>query len=330
MNNKIAVIGSNSFSGACFTDYLLSTGYDVYGFSRSDEINPVFLPYKKNKNINSFKFIKADLNHDLDKIISSLDEFKPSSVVNFASQSMVAQSWLYPEHWFQTNAVSTIKLHDMLRQCDYLDKYVHISTPEVYGTCSGIIKESTEYNPSTPYAVSRAAADMSLKTFLNNYNFPVVFTRAANVYGAYQQLYRIIPRTILYFLLGKKLQLHGGGHSVRSFIHINDVSVGTLSAAKKGNPGDIFHFSTDVMVSIRELVEKIADLMSVKFEDCVDIVEDRQGKDSAYLLDSTKAKTELAWNADTTLEQGIDETVKWIKDNIDIIKELPFEYIHKA
>ena len=141
---------------------------------------------------------------------------------------MVGQSWERPEDWFRTNAVSTVILHNRLRQeCDFLTRYVHITTPEVYGSTNGWIKEDTPYNPSTPYAVSRAAGDMSLKTFVDAYGFPAVSTRAANVYGPGQQLYRIIPRTILFIRLQKKLQLHGGGFFERSFIHINDVSDAT-------------------------------------------------------------------------------------------------------
>ena len=226
MPEKIIVIGSNSFSGASFVSFALAQGYEVIGLSRSAEPNDVFLPYKFNgKNI---EFHQLDLNHDLDKIMTLVDSKKPEYVVNFSAQSMVAQSWDHPDHWFTTNVVSTVKFHDRLRHCDFLKKYVHISTPEVYGSCQGYIKENNSYYPSTPYAVSRAAADMSLHTFFNSYNFPVVFTRAANVYGPGQQLYRIIPRTILFIKMGKKLQLHGGGTSERSFIHMRDVSDATL------------------------------------------------------------------------------------------------------
>ena len=186
------------------------------------------------------------------------------------------------------------------------------------------------YSPSTPYAVSRAAADLSLMTFFKNYNFPVVFTRSANVYGPGQQLYRIIPRTILFILLGKKLPLHGGGHSVRSFIHIRDVAKGTWAVAKDAKPGEIFHFSTERNISIRDVVKLIAQKMNVPFEDCVDIVDDRPGKDAAYLLDNKKAKTILGWQAPTTLEEGVDETIHWVKENLEVLKQLPSHYIHKA
>lgn len=325
---KIIVIGSNSFSGSHFVDYVLEQRLEVIGISRSPESHPVFLPYKKRKDA-PFRFLQFDLNRDLAAIMKIINEFHPDYVVNFASQSMVAESWQNLEHWFQTNVVATIKFHDHLRKCDFLKKYVHISTPEVYGTCEGVVKENTSYNPSTPYAVSRAATDMSLMSFQRAYKFPVVFTRAANVYGPGQQLYRIIPRTILFFMIGRKLQLHGGGASMRSFIHIRDVADGTLRAARQAPPGEIYHFSTSRNISVRDLVELIAKQLNVDFDKNVDIVGERLGKDAAYLLDSSKAKETLGWRDQISLEQGIEETIAWVRDNLDILKKQPFDYIHK-
>lgn len=329
LESPIVVIGSNSFSGAHFVNYALEQGASVIGTSRSAEPDAVFLPYKGNTSGN-FSFHSLDLNRDLDGIIRLIRDSRCEHVVNFAAQSMVAESWQHPEHWFQTNSVATVRLHDELRKCEFLKKYVHISTPEVYGTCQGLVPEHTNYNPSTPYAVSRAAADMSLMTFFKTYKFPVVFTRAANVYGPGQQLYRIIPRTILCFLTGKKLQLHGGGHSVRSFIHIRDVADATWRVMSDGTAGEIYHISTTRTISIRALVELIAERLGVSFADHVDIVDDRPGKDSAYLLDSAKAKGQLGWVDRVTLEAGVDETIGWVKDNLDALKRLPWDYIHKA
>ena len=328
MSGKVIVIGSNSFSGAHFVDFIIGEGADVIGMSRSPEPLPVFLPYKARRNP-TFKFYQLDMNKDLPRIMEVVSAFKPDHVVNFASQGMVAESWQTPEHWFQTNAVANVKLHDQLRKCAFLKKYVHVSTPEVYGTCQGLVTENTDYHPSTPYAVSRAAADMSLMTFYKNYGFPVAFTRAANVFGPSQQLYRIIPRTVLFFLIGQKLQLHGGGRSVRSFIHIRDVADGTWRVARMASPGEIFHLSTSRNISIREVVEMIARQLGISFEEHVEIVADRPGKDAAYLLDNAKAKKVLGWEDRITLEQGIEEMIGWIKDNLDILKQQPLNYIHK-
>ena len=250
-------------------------------------------------------------------------------VINFAAQSMVAESWLNPADWFMTNTVSTVKLHDELRKCDFLKRYVHVSTPEVYGSCSGFVDESFPFNPSTPYAVSRAAGDMNLKTFHAAYDFPVVTTRAANVYGPGQQLYRIISRTILYILLGEKLQLHGGGVSRRSFIHMDDVSDATLKIMLHGKNGDTYHISTNEVVSIRQLVETICIKLGVHFEDHAEIVGDRLGKDAAYQLESTKLRTELNWQDNISLDKGLDQCIYWVKRNFDTLKNEPFNYIHK-
>ncbi|MDD7985720.1 GDP-mannose 4,6-dehydratase [Lentisphaera marina] len=327
MFEKIAVIGSNSFSGSNFIDYCLKQSCEVIGLSRSEEAHPVFLPYKNN--INNTVFYQRDLNHHLNELIDTLNDFKPDYVVNFAAQGMVAQSWENPGHWFKTNTLSNVLFHDRLRKLDFLKKYVHVSTPEVYGSCEGYVSENHAMNPSTPYAVSRAAADMSLRSFYNAYKFPVSFTRSANVYGAGQQLYRIIPRTIMCILTGEKLQLHGGGTSVRSFIHIDDVSAGTLKVAQEPNAGEIYHFSTDHAVSIRELVELICNRLGADFNECVEVVGDRLGKDGFYLLDNAKAKSNLGWSAQVTLNEGIDKTIEWVKNNLETLKKLPQNYIHK-
>ena len=331
MKNNFLVIGSNSFSGAYFIKYLLEKGHDVIGISRSEELNKVFLPYKWSGDLtNNFEFVQLDLNSNLGEIIELVIAQQPDYIVNFAAQGMVAESWLTPEHWYQTNVVSQVKLHDELRKFDCIKKYVHISTPEAYGSTDGEwLKENYNFSPSTPYAVSRAACDLHLLSFYKAYGFPVVFTRAANVFGPGQQLYRIIPRTILYIRQGKKLQLHGGGYSERSFIHINDVSDATLKIALEGVIGDTYHISTESTITIRSLVQLICDKMNVKFEDCVDIVDDRPGKDDAYLLDSSKLRNDLGWKDEINLDRGLKESLSWVDKNLASLSNLPSEYKHK-
>lgn len=326
--DTIVVIGSNSFSGATFVDFALRQGVRVIGASRSVEPVSAFLPYKWHDHAN-FSFHPLDLNKDLVEIARLIRDTRPAYVVNFAAQSMVGESWQNPGDWFMTNTVSTVKFHDELRKCDFLRRYVHVSTPEVYGSCSGFVKEDFAFNPSTPYAVSRAAADMSLRTFRAAYNFPVVTTRAANVYGPGQQLYRIIPRTILFILLGRKLQLHGGGVSTRSFIHMRDVSDATWKIMRGGRDGDTYHISTNEVVSIRQLVERICTKLEVPFADHVEVVGERMGKDSAYHLDSTKLRDELGWQDRIDLDHGLDECIAWVRANIDELKAQPCDYIHK-
>ena len=328
MGNRIVVIGSNSFSGASLIRQALEQGDEILGISRSPENKACLLPYKWSAH-DRFQFRQLDLNDHTDEIINEIKNFETTHVINFAAQAMVAESWQNPDHWYQTNIVANVRLHDQLRQINSLRKYVHVSTPEVYGSCSGLVDESHPFSPSTPYATSRAACDMHLLNFFKNYDFPVVFTRAANVYGPGQQLYRIIPRTILFIKLGKKLQLHGAGKSLRSFIHIRDVAEATLDIAEKATPPETFHLSTDQHVSIRSLVELICLKMGADFENLVEVSPDRPGKDAAYLLDSSKAKKEFDWEPKVSLENGIGETIDWVQNNFDDLIKEPMEYLHK-
>lgn len=329
-NKKLMVIGSNSFSGASFIDFALDCGMSVIGISRSMQPDPVFLPYlwKARKDF-CFRFFQYDLNTEFENIKTQILRFRPDYIVNFAAQGMVAQSWDNPEQWFRTNTLACVKLHHFLKDCDFLKKYVQISTPEVYGSCEGFVKENINYNPSTPYAVSKAAADMSLMTFFRTFGFPVVFIRSANVYGPGQLLYRIIPKAGVFFLTGAVIELHGGGTSIRSFIHINDVCKGIMKAMIQGQPGSIFHFAAPEYVSIRELVEKIAVKTGAVFSDHVKNTGERTGKDKAYLLDCSKAENQLGWKPEISLDRGLDHTLEWVRSNLDILKNQEFEYHHK-
>jgi dTDP-glucose 4,6-dehydratase len=326
---KFLVLGSNSFSGASFARYLIEQGHAVVGVSRSPEPHRALLPYRWLEAQGEFRFHALDINRDLDAIERVLRGERPPYVVNFAAQSMVAESWANPDHWFQTNVLATIRLHERLRHMDFLRKYVHVTTPEVYGSTSGNVREDASFNPSTPYAVSRAAADMSLRTYHAAYSFPVAFTRAANVFGPGQPLYRIVPRTILFVKTGRKLQLHGGGTSERSFIHARDVADATLRVARDGRPGETYHISTERQVSIRRLVEMICERLGARFEDHVEIVGERLGKDAAYRLDSAKIRGELGWTDEVSLERGLDETIAWIDRFFEDLKRLPMQYEHK-
>lgn len=326
---KFLILGSNSFSGATFADCLAAKGHDVLATSRSDEPHEAFLPYKWQKREGSIRFKRIDLNHDLDALKWLLAAERPTHVVNFAAQSMVGESWLHPDHWMMTNVVAQVRLHELLRRYDGLERYIHVTTPEVYGSTEGWVREDAPFNPSTPYAVSRAASDMSLRTYFANYGFPVTFTRAANVYGPGQQLYRIVPRTIVAAMGGQKLRLDGGGKSVRVFIHMKDVSEATLKIARRGRPGETYHISGYELVSIRALVEMILKQLGKSFDECVEIGPERPGKDTAYMLDSSKLRCELDWRDALSLQQGIADVIAWAEQFRSELPKLPTTYQHK-
>jgi len=337
--HKILVIGSNSFSGSHFIAEALKNGHIVWGVSRSVEPSSVLLPYRWAQPYSAealatkenFSFQAIDLNCQLAELLALIDRVHPEIVVNFAAQGMVAESWLNPTHWYRTNVLAQVALHDELRQKHFLQKYVHVTTPEVYGsTDRGWIKEHNHFAPSTPYAVSRAACDLHLLSFHKAYGFPVVFTRAANVYGPGQQLYRIIPRTLMSIRSGQPMQLHGGGHSVRGFIHIEDVVRATLQLALDGEPGSTWHISTEESLSIRALVERIFALTDAKFDSLVQVNEERLGKDQSYLLDSSAMRQVHDWSDRIDLDQGLKETLTWMDANLATLKSLPWSYKHKS
>jgi dTDP-glucose 4,6-dehydratase len=324
------VIGSNSFSGSDFVDHLLeATDWRVVGTSRSPEKSALFLPYKARKDLSRFEFQQADLNHDMPKLKKLLVERKPSYIVNFAAQSEVAPSWKNPEQWFRTNAVAIAELGNFLKDQDWLEKYVHISSPEVYGTCEGVVRETAPLNPSTPYAASKAAGDLFLLTLVKNFKFPLVMIRATNVYGAHQQLFKIIPRTAIYLKLGRKIELHGGGVAVKSYIHIRDVSRGELAALKNGRKGELYHLSPDAGVAVREVVEKICEFMGKDFDRVTTSVAERLGQDKAYVIDSKKAREELGWKPKIGLDEGLKQVCDWVEKEWDGIRKEPLEYVHK-
>lgn len=326
---RVAVIGSNSFSGADFVDLLLSeTDYDVVGISRSPEKSRVFLPYLARAG-SRFRFEQADLNRDRLRIEALLDALAPAYVVNFAAQSEVAPSWAHPEQWFETNAVAIAALGNFLKDRPWLERYVHISSPEIYGTCEGRVLEDAPMNPSTPYAASKAAGDMMLATLARHFDFPVVTIRATNVYGPHQQLFKIVPRSVIYAKQDRTIELHGGGHAVKSYIHIRDVSRGELAAMERGQPGEIYHLSPDEGIAVRDVVATICERLGKDFDRSTRAVAERLGQDRAYVIDSAKARAAFGWAPRISFATGVDQVVAWVERYWREIRDLPLEYVHK-
>jgi dTDP-glucose 4,6-dehydratase len=330
MSEKFAVIGSNSFSGSSLIKSLIGGGHQVLGFSRSSELAAEYLPYRwVSAQPGSFKFVQSDINADTDTILEALDNFRPRYIINFAAQGMVAESWDHPEDWYTTNIVGQVRLVEKLKTFDFYDKFIQFTTPEVYGNTTGWITEEQGFNPTTPYAVSRACFDTHLKNMHDAYDFPVVFTRAANVFGEGQQLYRIVPRAVLSMFLGEKFPLHGNGASERAFIHIDDVSRAIEFICESGRIGESYHISTNETLTIRNLVETICQQHDLDIENVVDIAPERLGKDQAYKLDSSKLLNETGWQAEIQLDEGLTRVAEWVKRNLDTLKTHPRNYRHK-
>ena len=213
----------------------------------------------------------------------------------------------------------------------FLEKYVHVTTPEVYGSTDGDWIKGTITSLPAPlmpsveqHVICTCIASISLMVFR-------WFSSCRRVYGPGQQLYRIIPRTLLSVLTGEPMHLHGGGHSVRSFIHIKDVDLrATLQLAKEGEPGTTWHLSTKESCSIKNLVELICDLSGASFKQLVRSSKERLGKDQSYLLDSSAMRQVHGWSDQISLHDGLQETLAWVDANLAILKTLPWSYQHKS
>ena len=230
---------------------MLDRKINVIATSRSPQPHKALLPYAWGRDLTKIEFHIIDLNHDLEKLRTIIEKKNPGYVVNFAAQSMVGQSWEFPQDWMNTNVLGTLNLFDLLRRHSGLKKYVHVTTPEVYGSTKGWIEENDHYRPSTPYAVSEQRriwcyAPMSINITSQQYQ-PV-----RQMFMVPDSIYRIIPRTILAAMTGEKLVLDGGGSSTRVFIHMDDVSDATFRVAQSGSVGECYHISGNELISIAD------------------------------------------------------------------------------
>lgn len=260
---KYTILGANSFTGGHFARYLKSCGEDVLCVPRHD--------------INSEEGRNA--------IAGAVERSSPDFLVNFISRSLVNPSWEHPEDWFLTNVTSTTALLKRLKSLKM--RYVHVSTPEVYG--SGRHTEDSAFNPSTPYAVSRASMEMMLRIW----DLDCVITRSGNVYGPGQKN-KIIPKAIECFDKGEVFEMEGNGESRRQFVHVLDVCRATKLVAEKGEGA--YNISTNRLWSMNEVI----DLIGCKMK----YVTDRRRKDEYYDLVTDKIKS-LGWYPTLSLEEGL-------------------------
>ncbi len=326
---RYVVIGSNCFTGAHIVDALLADPLNtVVGISRSPQPHAVFRPYDRHQP-GRFQFVQLDLVRQPDAVQQLLDRERPDVVVNVAALSEVGLSNESPVEYFEVNTTAVVRLCNFLRTRDYLRQYVHISSAEVYGSCEGSVREDAPFRPSTPYAVSKAAADLYLGSVVRNFDFPAVLIRSTNVYGRHQQLFKIIPRTLIYLRQGKPIELHGGGQSIKSFVHIRDVVHGLQLAVEKNARGT-FNFSVPSGLTVADIVRQVCELAGHDFSRSTRVVGERLGQDSRYWLDCSRAERELGWTPQVPFEQGLREIVDWVNASWNDIQGLPLEYQHKV
>ena len=328
---KILILGSGSFAGQALFSNLLDSGYEVFGINRSALKSPYHWPWtEKYKKYIDKHWFEINLHKNPDFIIEKINYFKPSHIIDFMGQGMVAQSWDDPTLWYETNLAKKSYILESIKNLKSLEKYIRASTPEVYGSSELKQKEEARFCPSTPYAVSHSAIDYHIRCLGKNYNFPYIIGRFSNFYGEGQQLYRVIPKSILSILNGKIFTIDGNGKSLRSFIHSYDICEAFKALLFKSQPKQEYNFSTTEEISIIDLIQKICNLTNSNFEKVVKFGPERKGKDFIYRLDCTKSKSELGWESTISLNNGLKKVYEWIADNNSYFSKLSWEYLHKC
>ena len=311
MKKKILVLGSSSFSGASLVNYLLDKNkYQLFGlFIKKKKL--FLLPYKFNRNQKNFKEFKIDLkNDDPNKLINLITKIKPNIIIDFASICMVNESWTNPELYFQINVLSKIKLINFLSSSNFLDKYIYISTPEIFGSSKNYVDEySNKFNPTTPYATSKLSFELLLKNYHQNLNFPLIISRFSNFFGPGQPIYRLIPKIIYCINSKKKFPLEGEGLSKRNFIFTNDFCDAIHKMILKGKIGHIYHFSGENFYNVITVMTNICKIMSYDVNKLIKKVKGRLGQDHFYKLSSKKTRNELKWSPKFSLIKGLKEVV---------------------
>lgn len=328
----VVVLGANSFAGAAFVDLLLrETDYRVIGITRGGTLPQAFWYPWTDEQVKRSRFWRGyHLNTAMHHLLVLLDNTRPEMLVNFVAQSEVAPSWEHPEDWFQTNTVALARLVNHLRKQKYLQRYLHVSSPEVYGSTSATVRDDAPLNPSTPYAASKAAADLLLAVYHKQYGFPLLTVRPTNYFGARQQLFKLIPRCCLALKAGQQIPLHGGGQAVKSYLHVQDAARGMLAVLERGRLGECYHLSPDRGRKVCDVVDTLAGYYGKTLLEVAENVPERPGQDACYVIDSSKARTELGWEPQVDFYQGVLKVVDWVDQHYEALKSLPREYVHRA
>ena len=327
---KIVIIGAGSFIGQLLFSHYLQKGHNVIGINRSDPNDKFQWPRNDAKQNYEKFWHKLNIVNDTDKIIDLINDFSPEIIIDFMGQGMVAPSWAIPELWYDTNLSKKAKLLNSFIKLKNLEKYIRASTPEVYGSNEEYLEESSNFNPSTPYAVSHAAIDFHIRCLGKQYNFPYLIGRFANFYGVGQQLYRVIPKLFLSCLTKKKFILDGGGKSLRSFIHGRDLIKAFDLMIDSKYKMDEFNFSSQEEISISSLADKICELTKTKREKLIIDGPERPGKDMYYRLKISKAKKLLNWTPQVMLDEGLNEVYTWISNSLDELATRSWEFTLKS
>ncbi len=313
MERNILVTGAAGFIGANFVEYFVKK-YPSYNIIVVDK-----LTYAGNmenlKNVeDSITFIQEDI-CNFEKMKKIFQQYEINGVIHFAAESHVDNSIKNPFIFTQTNVIGTHTLLETARQIwgeGSNNKFVHISTDEVYGTLGeeGYFTENSPIKPNSPYSVSKASSDLIALAYYETFKMNITVTNCSNNYGPYQHNEKLIPHMIKLAIENKKLPVYGKGLNIRDWLYVKDHCKAIDLVFHKGKAGERYNIGGHNEKRNIEIVKLILKHLG-KSEDLISFVEDRKGHDYRYAIDPTKIKKELGWEPETKFEEGIIQTIDW-------------------
>lgn len=314
---NLLVTGGAGFIGSNFVHYMLEK-YPEYKIVNLDLLTYAGNIHNLDDVMDNPKhvFVKGNItNRELVEFL--VKEHEIDTIVNFAAESHVDRSILHPEVFVETNVQGTLALLHVAKTMN-LEKYLQVSTDEVYGTLgeTGYFTETTPLAPNSPYSASKASADMLVRAYYETYGLNVNITRCSNNYGPYQFPEKLIPLMTSNGMDGKKLPIYGDGKNVRDWLHVYDHCQAIDLVLHNGKKGEVYNVGGHNERTNNEIVHLIVEKLGLT-KDAIEYVEDRLGHDRRYAIDPTKIEQELGWKPKYTFDTGIEETVNWYLANED-------------
>ena len=325
---KVIVTGGYGFIGSNLIKYLLKKNYFVINIDKlSYSANLYNLKDIKNKN---YVFFKADIGNKI-LLTKLLKKYNPSIIFNLAAETHVDRSIDSPEPFIKNNINAVFNLLETIRSYKKIKKkkikLVHISTDEVYGDIlSGRSSEVYPYQPSSPYAASKAASDHLVSAYVRTYKIPAIITNCSNNYGPKQHPEKLIPKIIYNILNNKPLPIYGKGTNSREWIYVKDHCEALIKVYQKGKVGEFYNIGSNKNLTNLEVCKKLLNtsksLINLGKKVKITFIKDRPGHDFRYALDSNKIKKKLKWYPKTSFEEGIKLTLDWYNNNRTYYKSL--------
>ena len=299
----------------------------VYAVGRNPRL-PECYSLNVGKNNKKYEYFQIHMVFELDRLLDLIDSVRPNFIINFAAIAY-ATSWQGSHRYYDTNLMSVVRLCEQLKKRKFLSKFIQIGSSEIFGSSKRPIKEDDIPDPTSPYAVSKLATDMHLKTLWNVERFPMNIVLPSNGYGPGQYMYRLIPKAALCGITKQKFPLQGGGKVKKSFLHCRDIANAIYIVAHKGKLGESYNAGTEKPSSIKSIVEKVANNLGIPFKDMVKMTAGRKGEDNQYWLNSEKIK-KLGWMQSISLDDGVKDMVEWVEKYSNELLEKETDFTLRA